>query len=101
MKLGINGFMQTSVVESVNVDEIFDSVIACIRGYSTVSSMEKIKNVYQHSAAAWCMSLSVDHKYLYSGSHDGTIRAWDVQTGTQLAVFTGATKQIYKVQEIV
>lgn len=100
-ELGINGFLQTSVINNINVNELFDSVIACIRAYSTNSSMEKIKNVYQHSAAAWCMSLSVDSKYLYLGSHDGTIRAWDIESGTQLAVFTGATKQIYKIQEIV
>eukprot|EP01083_Nonionella_stella_P129839 393996_1 len=100
MELGLNGFMQTSAIQNMNVANVFESVIASIRGYTTVSSFEKIKNVHQHSAAAWCMALSVDHKYLYSGSHDGTIRAWDVQNGQQLAIFTTTTKQIYKVQEI-
>ena len=112
--LGVNGFMETSILnqyddngmESGNmsgngtmngINRLFNSVIASIRGYCDMESGEKIKDLQQHSAAAWCMALSVDHRFLYSGSHDGTVRVWDIESGTLLAIYANSTRQIFKV----
>eukprot|EP01083_Nonionella_stella_P167817 565011_1 len=74
-------------------------IIASIRGYSTPTSLTKIKNIYQHSAAVWCMEQSGNGDYLYSGSMDGTVRIWDIQSSVCVAILLYHTEQIYKLKE--
>jgi len=43
----------------------------------------------QHSGNAQCVALSPDEKRIASGSDDGTVRIWDVETGRQLTILRG------------
>ena len=61
------------------------------------NTKQKINNIYQPSKALWCMSISIDNKYLFVGN--GSIRVWDILNGIQLAIYGRYKKQVFKVQE--
>jgi WD40 repeat protein len=47
-----------------------------------------------HTAYVKCLAFSPDGKTLVSGSHDKTVRVWDVAAGKEVAVFTGHTNGV-------
>eukprot|EP01084_Bolivina_argentea_P052552 96532_1 len=103
IKYGLNVIETTSFedfIECRNVYKLFNSLIASIRGYNDINSLQKVANIYQHSGAVRCMCLSIDNKYLFTGSDDGTVRCWDIMTGCQLNIFCAHNNQIFNVQEI-
>ncbi len=50
-----------------------------------------------HTAGVTSIDLSQDSRILVSGSHDGTVRLWDVASGNQIGLFTGHTDRVYDV----
>ena len=46
-----------------------------------VSTGTEIHRFLGHTDKIWNMDLSPDHRYAITGSHDGTLRRWDLQTG--------------------
>jgi WD40 repeat protein len=52
---------------------------------------QKLGEFVGHEADVWAVALSLDGKYLVSGSHDQTVRLWDVKTRALLAtLFRGS-----------
>eukprot|EP01083_Nonionella_stella_P147844 467083_1 len=83
-----------------NVERLFDTLIASIRGYNDPHSMQKVANIYQHSGAVRSMCLSSENAHLYTGSDDGTVRVWDVMNGYQLGIYCAHHNQVFNVQEV-
>lgn len=50
---------------------------------SEPESGEKLSILDKHTRAVYCLAFSQDGKILASGSLDGTVRLWDVQTGEE------------------
>jgi WD40 repeat protein len=48
-----------------------------------------------HTAVVWTVAISPDGANIVSGSHDGTLRVWDAETGRERARFTGHAGRIY------
>ncbi len=47
-----------------------------------------------HKAKVACVAFSRDGRYALSGSEDGTVRLWDVETGNQVRTFGGSTGEV-------
>jgi hypothetical protein len=54
-----------------------------------LESGKEVRQFKGHKADVFCAAFSPDGKYMASGSSDGTIRLWDVQTGKELRRFEG------------
>jgi WD40 repeat protein len=50
-----------------------------------------------HSGFVSSVAFSSDRQYLVSGSHDYTVRVWDVATGIQLRIMTGHENEVSSV----
>ncbi|NEQ11998.1 MAG: hypothetical protein F6K37_40910, partial [Moorea sp. SIO4E2] len=47
-----------------------------------------------HTGAIFSLAISPDNRILASGSHDGTIKLWDISTGTLVTTLNGHTGPI-------
>ncbi len=50
-----------------------------------------------HSSSVTSVSFSPDGTRIASGSYDNTVRLWDVETGRELATFTGHSSRVISV----
>ena len=51
----------------------------------------------EHTSQVNCLSFSSDGESLVSGSHDNTVKLWDIQTGGVVKTFHGHTSQVQSV----
>jgi WD40 repeat protein len=58
---------------------------------------ERLKKLAGHTATVTAVALSPDGRIATSGSLDGSVRIWDLESGTTLRVLTGHTKGILSV----
>ncbi|ETO30893.1 F-box and wd40 domain protein [Reticulomyxa filosa] len=64
-------------------------------------SSSKLLNTFDgHTSSVWSIDYSTfDNSYLLcSGSHDKTVRVWDVETGKQIQLFNGHLDHVYCVR---
>jgi WD40 repeat protein/S1-C subfamily serine protease len=54
----------------------------------------EIRRFAGHSNGIWSVAFSPDERQILTGSHDCTVRLWDVATGRQLRVFQGHTDHV-------
>lgn len=47
-----------------------------------------------HSDDVLTMAISADSRFVFTGSKDNTIKAWDIRSGREIKTFTGHTKQV-------
>lgn len=51
-----------------------------------------------HSKSVWAAAISVDNRYVLSGSQDNTLKLWDVSSGSEIRTFHGHSDVITTVQ---
>ena len=57
-------------------------------------SFNEVRRFLGHTAGVQSVCVSPDGKRILSGSDDGTLRLWDIQTGAQLRLFEGHTSYV-------
>src|SRR5205807_8569903 len=57
----------------------------------------ELKKFDGHTDEVKCVGLSSDGRYAVSGSHDQTVRIWDLASGKEEKVLRGHTKQVWGV----
>ncbi len=57
--------------------------------YEEIIKKQRKFKLFGHSDAVFSISLSIDKKYIVSGSYDETIRLWSIFTRSTLAVYRG------------
>ena len=58
----------------------------------------ELKIFTEHTSDVHCVSFSRDGKYLASGSHDHTIKLWDITSENSLQTFEGHSSLVYGVE---
>jgi WD40 repeat protein len=96
---------KTTKKTSDYLDQPFNSVLinndnilaACEDGqiYIFNSKLKLIDQFKGHNSGVTDISISEDNRYLFSVSRDRSIIKWDLQTGTQMARYTGKSFPIY------
>ncbi|HAQ61376.1 TPA: hypothetical protein DCR49_05160 [Candidatus Delongbacteria bacterium] len=66
--------------------------------FLSIVSGQELKIQFGHSDGITAIAFSPDGKFLISGSHDKTVRLWDVSTGKEIRTFYGHTGQIHDVE---
>src|SRR4029077_14885969 len=92
---GIAGLSRTKALRRI------DTVSARLAG-STVSEgpagpVGELKKFEGHTDEVKSVALSHDGRYAVSGSHDQTVRIWDLASGKEERVLRGHTKQVWGV----
>ena len=52
-------------------------------------ALQEIRHMAGHQGSVDALALTLDNRYVLSGSFDQTVRLWDLTTGKQIAVFGG------------
>jgi WD40 repeat protein len=58
---------------------------------------EPIRTFYVHTSSAYSVAFSPDGRYALSGSHDGTLKLWDVNSGAEIRTFAMHTDSVVSV----
>lgn len=71
-------------------------VSGCIDGSIVIFSLESsyLITLYGHTKGVIKLLITNDDKYIISASHDKTIRIWDLDEKTQVAIFEGHTRSV-------
>jgi WD40 repeat protein len=56
----------------------------------SLATFEKITSLKGHAKAVSTLRFSETEPWLFSGSHDGTVRIWDLQSFAELACYQGS-----------
>ncbi len=59
-----------------------------------ILSAGEVRRFVGHRGGLWSVAFSPDEQQILTGSHDRTVRLWDVATGRQLRVFLGHTDHV-------
>lgn len=55
----------------------------------------EVRRFGMHTCAISCVAFSPDGRWAVSGSNDGSVRLWEVDTGRQVDRFSGHTKRVW------
>ncbi|MEH1919070.1 protein kinase domain-containing protein [Nostoc sp.] len=97
-KLGIDifpGFARPKQQSAFPVSTLQPKVFAADKSLENVAIGGQIHTLQGHSNSVYCVAYSPDGKTLATGSHDKTIKLWDVGTGREIYTLHGHFDSVY------
>ncbi len=57
--------------------------------------IKEVRKFEGHASGVWAVAVTPDGKHALSGSHDRTLRLWEIETGKEVRKFEGHKSQVY------